>query len=151
MPWGTLNVRLPLGWRLSQMEGLKSFTLFGGPTRFSLLGGWGESLPHWPKIYSSLPHQEVPPSDSPPTFYSSHQRFIPPTKWQFFMLSPNKNFIFSCIHCSCTIFILPSNSLHTLVMLILVFTSVQYLQNVVFNFEKVWVVTISPCQNSAIR
>ena len=74
MPWGTLNVRLPLGWRLSQMEGLKSFTLFGGPTRFSLLGGWGESLPHW--------HQTHP------------QLFIPRSKGS----SPQLNDNFSCYH-----------------------------------------------------
>ena len=52
------------------------------------------------------------------------------------MLSPNKHFIFSCSHCSSTIFILISYSLFTQVMLSFVLINVQYLQNVVFSFEK---------------
>ena len=44
--------------------------------------------------------------------------------------------MFSYSHCSCTIFILTSYSLHTKVMLILISTDVQYLQNVVYSFEK---------------
>ena len=44
----------PGGGGLSQMGGLKIFTLLGGTTGFSLLGGWEESLPHWSNIYSSL-------------------------------------------------------------------------------------------------
>ena len=39
-------------------------------------------------------------------------------------------------HCSYTIFILPSYSLHTQVMQILTLINVQHLQNVVFSFEK---------------
>ena len=52
------------------------------------------------------------------------------------MLQPNKNFIFSCNHCSCTIFILISYPLYTQAMLILILIDVQYLQNVVFSFGK---------------
>ena len=43
----------------------------------------------------------------------------------------------SCSHCSCTIFILLPYSLYAQVMLILMLINVQYLQNVVFSFEKV--------------
>ena len=53
-----------------------------------------------------------------------------------FMLQPNKNFIFSCSHRSCTVFILTSYSLYTQVMLIIILIDVQFLQNVVFSFEK---------------
>ena len=60
-PWGTLNFHQPPGVGLSQMGGLKFLTLLGGTTGFSLLGGMGESLPHWPKTHSSLPHLEKPP------------------------------------------------------------------------------------------
>ena len=52
------------------------------------------------------------------------------------MLQPNKNFIFSRSNYSCTIFVLPSYSLHIQVMLIVISINVQYLQNVVFSFEK---------------
>ena len=52
------------------------------------------------------------------------------------MLQPNKNFIFSCSHCSCTTFILTSYSLYTQVMLILILNNVQYLHNVISSFEK---------------
>ena len=51
--------------------------------------------------------------------------------------------MFSCSYCSCTIFILTSYSLYTQVLrhivlctLILILIDVQYLQNVVFSFEK---------------
>ena len=47
----------------------------------------------------------------------------------------NKN-IFSCSHCSCTIFVLISYPFYTQVMLILILIDVQYLQNAVFSFEK---------------
>ena len=47
-----------------------------------------------------------------------------------------KFFIFSCSHCSCTIFILTSYSLYTQVMLILILMDVQYLHNVVFRMVK---------------
>ena len=49
---------------------------------------------------------------------------------------PNKNSIFSCSHCSCSIFVLISYFLHTQVMLILISIDVQYSQKGVFSFEK---------------
>ena len=63
----------PYSWKeLSKIGSLKFFTFF------SLLGGWEESLPHWLKINSSLPHQEKsspvnpppPPPPPPPKVYS---------------------------------------------------------------------------------
>ena len=54
----------------------------------------------------------------------------------FMLIRPNKKFKFSCGHCSCTTFILTSYSLYTQVMLILILINVQYLQDVVFDFEK---------------
>ena len=52
------------------------------------------------------------------------------------MLEPNKNFIFSCSYCSCTIFIYILYSLYTPVMLILILIDVQYLQSVDSSFKK---------------
>ena len=57
--------------------------------------------------------------------------------------SSQKKFIFSCSHCSCTIFVLTSYSLYIQVMLILLLINVQYLQNVVFSFKK--------CKNGQIH
>ena len=51
------------------------------------------------------------------------------------MLQPNKNFIFSCIHCSCTIIALISDLLYTQVILILILIDVQYSEKAVFNSE----------------
>ena len=45
-----------------------------------------------------------------------------------FMLQPNRNFIFSCSHCSCVIFF---TFIHSVLNLI----DVQYLQNFVFSFQ----------------
>ena len=61
---GTLNFHLSLG-ALSQMGGLKSFTLWGG--RGFLYWGDGGRVPP--------PPGKVPPVDTPPNFYSTHQRF----------------------------------------------------------------------------
>ena len=58
------------------------------------------------------------------------------------MLQPNKNFIFSCIHCSCTIIALISDLLYTQVMLILILIDVQYSEKAVFNSE-----IASNCEN----
>ena len=52
-----------------------------------------------------------------------------------FILRPNENFIYNCNHCSCTLF-LTSYSLYKQVMLIWILIDVQYLQNIVFSFEK---------------
>ena len=47
-PSGTLKVSPTLGRELSEMGGFRIFHTFswGGATGFSLMGGWGESLPH---------------------------------------------------------------------------------------------------------
>ena len=111
-----LNFHLP--WEGLAKWGFKIFDSLGvgGGSRVFSAGWGGESLPHWLKIYSSLPHQEKsPPVDS------SHQIFIPPPKVNspslsdssILMLKPNKNFIVGCIHCSCTGFIINSYSLYT--------------------------------------
>ena len=84
---------------LSQMGGLQSFTLWGGEgggNKVFSTRGWGESLPHWLKIYSFLTRKS-PPSRLTPNFL-----FPPP----MFILPLNNNF------------------------------HVQYLQIVVFSFEK---------------
>ena len=44
--------------------------------------------------------------------------------------------MFGCSHCSCTIFILTLYSFYIQAMLILILIYIQYLQNVVFSFEK---------------
>ena len=59
-------------------RGFKIFYTFVGTTAFSLLGGWRESLPHWPKA-THPSHQEKSPQQTPPTnFLFPHQSFIPP-------------------------------------------------------------------------
>ena len=50
-------------------------------------------------------------------------------------MKPNKNVIFSCSHCSNTIFVLISYSLNAQIMLILILIYIQYSQKVVFSFE----------------
>ena len=69
---------------------------------------------------------------------------LPPPTPNFYSLPPkvnstrqkDKNFIFSCSHCSCPIFVLISNSFETQVMLILILIDVQYSQNAGFSFQK---------------
>ena len=48
----------------------------------------------------------------------------------------NKNSIFSCSHCSFSIFVLISYSLNTQVMFIFILIDAQYSQKAVFSFEK---------------
>ena len=90
-------------------------------TGFSLLGRWGES----PYPATNL---LIPPS-SPPNFYS-----LPPKDNS--TQQKNKKVIFSCSHCSCTIFVWISYSFDTQTMLILILIDVQYSQNAVFSFGK---------------
>ena len=79
---------------------------------------------------------------SPPQYTPSTKFLLPPPKVNRPPLNKNfhvisqENFIYSCSHCSCTIFILPSYSLRTQVKLILILINVQYLQIVVFSFKK---------------
>ena len=68
-------------------------------------------------------------------FILPHQRFLPPLQITICILEPHKYFIFSCSHCSCTIFISNFYSLYIQIMLILILIDVQYLQNLVFSFE----------------
>ena len=77
-----------------------------------------------------------PSTPAPPSFYCLHQRLTAPPLNKNFHVISQENFIFSCSHCSCTIFILPSYSLRTQVKLILILINVQYLQIVVFSFKK---------------
>ena len=63
---GDLKFSPTLGGGAYPNERFKVFYTFeGGATGFSLLGEWGVSLEHWPKICSSLPYEEVPPSRLP--------------------------------------------------------------------------------------
>ena len=66
----------------------------------------------------------------PPNFYPPYHNAT------IFKLHPNKNSIFSCSHCSCSIFVLISYSLDTQVMLIFILIDFQYSQKAVFSFEK---------------
>ena len=70
--------------------------------------------------------------DSPNKFLSFS------TKYQFPCFNPIKLhfWLFTSSNCCCTIFILTLYSLYTQIMLILILTSAQCLQNVVFSFEK---------------
>ena len=81
-------------------------------------GGWGSPPSNQKFAHSPTPHQ---------IFIPSHQKSIQPN---------TKNIIFSCSHCSCTIFVLISYSFKTQIMLILTLIDVQYSQNAVFSFEK---------------
>ena len=58
-PLGTLNFHLPLVVAKPN-GGLKFFTLSWKEQQER-----AESLPYWPKIYSSFPYQEVPPTKLP--------------------------------------------------------------------------------------
>ena len=83
-----------------------------------------------PKICSFPSLQENPPAvDSPLTIF-----LFPPLNNNFNVITW-KNFIFSCNHCSYTIFVLTLYALYTLVMSVFILIDVQYSQNVVFSFE----------------
>ena len=61
---------------------------------------------------------------------------VPPhSNSQNFAHFPFVHQIFSCIHCSSTIFVLISYSFKTHIMLILILLDVKYSQNTVFTFE----------------
>ena len=83
------------------------------------------SPPHQAKIYS------FPPPRKSPNFYPAR------TKQQFSSYNLIKTVsIFSCRHCSSSVFVLISYSLDTQVMLILILIDVQYSKKAVFSFEK---------------
>ena len=106
----------------------------------------GKASPHLPKFAQSLPPGKIPhrvdapPPPPPPKKKKNthtHQKSISPhPPNNIFKVQPNKNVIFCCSHCSCTIFMLISYSLDTQVMLILILIHVQYSQKAVFSFEK---------------
>ena len=90
---------------------------------FSVLEDGGESMltsqkfahhfPHQRLIISPpIPHPQPRTPPPPPPLNNSFRVITPPP--------PPRNFIFSCYHCSCTIFILTSYSLYTQVMLIFI-------------------------------
>ena len=86
-PWGTLNFYLPLGV-LTQMGGLKSFTLFfweGGQQGF--LGGWGSPSPTGQKFTHPSPTRNSPPVDSPPNFYYPPPKVHPPLNSNFHVIN----------------------------------------------------------------
>ena len=68
---------------------------------------------------------------------------FPRTKSQFNPIKI-KNVIFSCSHCSCTIFGLISYSFETQIMLILILIDVQYSQNDFLTFKNFRIVKITP-------
>ena len=83
--------------------------------RFSLLRAWGS--PTIPAKNLLIPQYLT-------KFLSPYQTLITPPplnkNLKIFILQPNKNFIFSGSHCSCTIFVSISYPLHTQVILILI-------------------------------
>ena len=76
-----------------------------------------------------------------------HQSFIP-NEITAFMLKPHKNFIFSCCHCSCTIFNVTPCFLYTQVKLILILIEVQYFQNGFLALKKFRMININSHQIS---
>ena len=100
---------------------------------FPFGGGEGGGPFHQPKICLFPLHLEE--SFIPPPQRSITPPPPPPLNNNFYVI------IFtlqtsSCSQCSCTIFILTSYSWYTLVMLILILIDINYLQKVVFSFEK---------------
>ena len=90
---------------------------------------WLCSEQHVSKIWSSPPIWKISPVATPTKFLLSLPKVNPPPPLnKNFHIVSQKNFIFSCSYFSCTIFILPSYSLHTKVMLLLILMNVQYLQ-----------------------
>ena len=95
----------------------------------NLLAKFIKGFPYWGD--GGVPHSSKNLLiDSLPTKF-----LFPPTKSQFNLIK-NKNILFSCSHCSCTIFVLISYSFKTQIMLILILIDVQYSQNAVFSFKK---------------
>ena len=84
-----------------------------------------------PRFVQGFPYWEdggVPPPTKNLLIHPLPTKFLfPPTESQFNLIK-NKNILFSCSHCSCTIFVLISYSFKTQIMLILILIDVQYLQ-----------------------
>ena len=95
----------------------------------NLLARFVQGFPYWED-------GGVPPPTKNLLIHPLPTKFLfPPTESQFNLIK-NKNILFSCSHCSCTIFVLISYSFKTQIMLILILIDVQYSQNAVFSFEK---------------
>ena len=88
---------------------------------FPYWGGWWGSSPTSRK-FAHPPHRHLEKLITPPLVDSPYQKLSPPPHPPhsiiIFMLKSNKNFIFNCSHCSCTILILTLYSLYAKVMLI---------------------------------
>ena len=91
---------------------------------FSYWGKWGESYPHLQNFHPRRLHARP------------HQVFIPPPLSNNFQVITQKNSIFSCSNCYCSIIVLISHSLDTEIMSIFILTDVQYSQKAVFSFQK---------------
>ena len=90
-------------------------------TGFSLLGG-NRGVPTISQEFTYSPL-------SIKLSFPPYQKSIQPNK-------KNKNVIFCCSHCSCTIFVLISYSFETQIMLLLILIDGRYSQNAVFSFEE---------------
>ena len=87
----------------------------------NLLARFVQGFPYWED-------GGVPPPTKNLLIHPLPTKFLfPPTESQFNLIK-NKNILFSCSHCSCTIFVLISYSFKTQIMLILILIDVQYLQ-----------------------
>ena len=95
----------------------------------NLLARFVQGFPYWED-------GGVPPPTKNLLIHPLPTKFLfPPTESQFNLIK-NKNILFSCSHCSCTIFVLISYSFKTQIMIVLVLIDVQYSHNAVFSFEK---------------
>ena len=81
---------------------------------------------------------KIPPGRLPPNqiFILSPPKINYPVLNKNFQVIAKKSIIFSCSHCSCTIFVLIRYYFDTQVILILILMDVEYSQNAVFSFAK---------------
>ena len=91
---------------------------------------WGDggSSPTSRKFAQPPTWKKSSPVDSTKFLFRPHQRLI--------YVITNKNFIFNCSHCSCTIFILTSYSLYTQGHANFDFNRCSIVTEVLFSFEK---------------
>ena len=118
-----------MSWNFPPQTGdLKSFTHWGGQQGFLYWGDGRSPSLTGQKFVNLSPTRKGPPVDSTPSFYYPPPKVHSLTKLQLLHYNP-----------LCTImyhFYFTFTSLHTQVMLIMILINVQYLENVVFNFEK---------------
>ena len=102
------------------------------------------------RLCSVFPTKESPPPPpqnlliSPTWKNLPHQMLISSKLNNNFYVTTQRKLHFQLQSGSCTIFILTLSSLYTQFMLILILIDVQYLQNIVFSFQKVQMVKITP-------